>query len=216
MANPDCFGVWWEAIPGPAGDNCRSCTIKGDCLARFATITLPAARNRLGPMGTLPALAQKLVVDEQAVLVAMAYPETYRPRQQPVQPVQPEPASKHAEKTTTKTTTCRDGARLGKKRPTRTTRSAVGARCRPAKKKWTWGRHTFEARRARERQRHPEIARLTSGTRLKKTHKGILHRATVKKAGYEYQGELYPTLHMLTERIAGQRAGRDTVRFWGL
>jgi hypothetical protein len=174
MEKPDCFGVWWEAIPGQVGDLCRGCAIKNECLAEFVT-TLKAAQERLGAGATLSTLAEHLEVDQQAILLAMAYAQPpQRPKQTPVKTKKAKPPMKKTKK-----------------------------------RKKTRG-----SRWAKERRRHPAIAQLTPGTKIEREFKDTVHTATVKKGGYDYGEESFPTLSALTRHIVGP--GRDATKFWKL
>ncbi len=200
MNKPDCFGKYWEAVPGPPGDNCRKCNIESKCLAEFATVTIRAAINQIGA-ASLSALADHLEVDEQAVLLAMAY--TPRPKQTPVttEERKADPPPKNIRKKT------------GKKKKRK-------AKKKKRKGTWQWGEHTHEARWNQERERNPVIAQLTPGMKLETTYKGVSYTAGVKKGGYTCnengKQQTFPTLHMLTEHVAGTYARRNTVGFWDL
>lgn len=201
MIKPECFGKWWEAVPGPPGDNCRGCVLKDDCLKEFATTALPAARERLGAAGDLAALAEHLEVVEQAVLVAMAYNPGEAdgrpggPRQTPVRRVE---ETKKPQKAKRK----------------RKVKVKVKAKKKTRKKNRSWGEHTHAARWAKERERHPLIAQLTSGMKLEATYKGEPVTAIVKSNGYDFGELTFPTLGTLTRHITG--VSRSAVKFWQL
>jgi hypothetical protein len=192
MEKPDCFGIWWEAVPGPAGDNCRTCDIKDDCLAKFATKTLPAAQVLWSGVGDpLAFLARHLEVSEQAVLLAMAHQKCSKPSKQT-----PAKIDKPKTKVNSRENKAKKKKRKGKK----------------GRKKW--GEHTHEIRWNQERERNPLIAQLTPGTKLKSKYKGKTVTAIVKKGGYDHRGQTFPTLSTLTMHIVG--GSRNATRFWKL
>ena len=207
MDKPSCpgFGKYWEVIPGPAGDNCRKCLLKNKCLAKFATIALPEALKQVGT-SSLSALADYLEVDEQAVLLAMAY--TPRPKQTPVTKEKRNMKSPKNKKL------------LENKGKKKKRNGKQKAKKKKRKGTWQWGEHTHEARWNQERERNPVIAQLTPGMQLKTTYKGVTYTAVVKKGGYIHnengKQQTFPTLHMLTEYVAGIYVRRNTVGFWDL
>lgn len=194
MIKPHCFGIWWEAIPGPAGSSCRECVIKDECLNDFATITLPAAQKELGPLAVLASLSSKLEVDEMAILAAMDL--NFKPKKPKQTPVKAEPEEPKNPKEPEKT---------GSKKAKKTKRKA---------KKKSWGKQTHKARWTKEREKHPSIGKLTPGTVIEVKYKGADHSATVKKGGYDYDDKTFPTLGALTTHIVG--GGRSAVKFWKL
>lgn len=226
LNKPDCYSIYWEAIAGPTGDNCRKCIIKDDCLHEFATGRLVAVQAEWpGDGDPLAFFAQRLRVDEQAVLLAIAHQrgETTRPRQTPVlaEDTEPEPL------TTEMVTHLRKGglatvASDGKTwvKAERMLDPADGSSLDaiaddpPKKKKRIWGAHTHEARWLTERERNPLVAQLTPGTKIKAKFKKQTYEAIVKKGGYDYEGETYPTLRALTTAICG--GSRNVAKFWRL
>lgn len=189
---PDCYSIFWEAIAGPAGDNCRKCIIKDDCLHEFATGRLVAVQmGWTGDGDPLAFFAQRLRVDERAVLLAIAHQrgETTRPRQTPVLAEEEESM------------------------PPEAVDEAI-ADDPPKKKKRAWGAHTHEARWLTERERNPLVAQLTPGTKIKAKFKKQTYVALVKKGGYDYEDETYPTLRALTTAICG--GSRNVAKFWRL
>jgi hypothetical protein len=192
MKNPDCFGVYWEAVPGSAGDNCRRCILKDDCLAEFATTTLPAVQQRwTGAGNPLAWLASELDVAEQAVLLAMGYVE--KPKKPKQTPITADMTEKPKGEETPKS---------GKNKEEKKKRSRQ------------WGKETHAARWSAERDRHPAIAQLTPGTEIRARFKGKPVSATVKKGGYDYEDLTFPTLSTLTKHITN--SSRNSVKFWGL
>lgn len=212
MNKPECFGTWWEAIPGPAGKNCRQCILKDECLAEFATTRLPAVQQQwTGAGDPLAFLAEQLEVDEQAVLMAMAYQKGEVMKQQT--PVVPEPKWDGDELDINLSGVGMSSHSLDDAEPAPPPAKKKKAK-RKTKKKRTWGDHTHEKRWLRERERNPLIAQLTPGTKLKAKFKGKGVTAMVKKGGYTHRGQTFPTLSALTLHIAG--VSRSSVKFWKL
>jgi len=67
-----------------------------------------------------------------------------------------------------------------------------------------WGEKHHDARWRRERK-HPLIAKLKPGMRLQREWAGEIHRVMVKKGGYRYRGQDYPTLYSVTKAVVGTR-----------
>ena len=67
-----------------------------------------------------------------------------------------------------------------------------------------WGEKHNAARWRRERK-HPLISKLKPGMRLQREWAGEIHRVMVKKGGYSYRGQDYPTLYAVTKSIVGTR-----------
>ena len=67
-----------------------------------------------------------------------------------------------------------------------------------------WSEKHHDARWRRERK-HPLIAKLKPGMRLQREWAGEIHRVMVKKGGYRYRGQDYPTLYSVTKAVVGTR-----------
>ena len=200
MDKPKCFGVWWEAVSGPVGDNCRQCAIQDDCLHEFATTRLKETRE-LNPGASLSGLSGALEVDERAVLLAMAHAD---------RPHKPKPSKQTPVKIEEKSTTTKPAESKKKTKKKRKTKK------KPRKRTWSWSEETFEKRWNSERERNPIIAQLTPGTKLEREYKGKTYTALVKTGGYLCEDQFFPTLHTLTQHVAGPGARRNSVKFWGL
>lgn len=229
MIKPHCFGVWWEAIPGPLGDRCRQCIIKDDCLKEFATTRLRDAQKSLGPQAQLTDLSSALGVDEQAILVAMGF--THKPKRFKQTPVLAETAGNGVAGTGDGTApglvggpstgpgiyATGTGAETKKTKKTgskKTKKTKRKAKKKTGKRTGAWGKKTHKARWTREREKHPSIGKLTPGTVIEVTYKGAPLTATVKKGGYVYGDQTFPTLGALTTHIVG--GSRSAMKFWKL
>lgn len=63
----------------------------------------------------------------------------------------------------------------------------------------------YRTRWEEERKRIPDAAHLYPGFLLKRRFKGREHRVEVRLGHYVYEGEVYPTLAAVTDRIAGTK-----------
>lgn len=62
----------------------------------------------------------------------------------------------------------------------------------------------FEPTKVRKPQFHPKDRRLPSiGTVLTKEHGGEIHAITVLADGFEYRGEVYPSLSRIAKKVTG-------------
>lgn len=99
-SQPECFGIFWEAVDGACdlcggsgkGDGdavcqecrgtgrrgCLRCSFKHHCLDRFAETTLAKAQEVLGSSATPESLGEITQICPEAVLVAMAHQNTKR------------------------------------------------------------------------------------------------------------------------------------------
>lgn len=69
-----------------------------------------------------------------------------------------------------------------------------------------WGPHTFKERNQREKDRSPLIASLRPGTKLRREWHGVLYEVTIRKHGYWFNGQEYPTLYAVTKEITGTKS----------
>jgi len=95
------------------------------------------------------------------------------------------------------------------------------SRAKPRKKRRSrrrgspWGKHTFQARWLRERERSPAIAKLTPGHNIVREYKGAKHTVKVLQGRYVYEGREYPTLYEVTKVITGTRPAQKQRRTAG-
>lgn len=67
------------------------------------------------------------------------------------------------------------------------------------------GRHTFQRRWLRERQRSPEIAAIPCGNSVSREYHGSVHTATCCDGYWLYNGVEYPTLYTVAMAITGAK-----------
>lgn len=191
---PECFGVFWEAIPGKAGQQCRDCAFNEVCLDRFVQTTLPKAEGSLGPKADATEVGKKLDgLSSKAIETARAYRD--QQQQQSPSPTEEDaemaprkkkaPAKKKAKKKAAAkkkapakkkaapkeaVTKSRPKKAPSAKRATGGAKSkkknAVNAKAQGDSAMVPWGEHTFLSRWEKERARSPLIAKLTPGRKL--------------------------------------------------
>lgn len=67
------------------------------------------------------------------------------------------------------------------------------------------GRHTFQRRWLRERQRSAEIAAIPIDGQIVREYNGVTYVVTCRDGYWEYQGDMYPTLYAVAMVITGPK-----------
>jgi hypothetical protein len=238
---PECFGVFWEAIPGSSGKQCRECAFNKVCLDRFIQTTLPKAEGSLGSKADAAEVGKKL---DGLSAKAIEEARRYRDKQSPSKTEEAEMAPRNkktkkkkkkvpAKKATSKKPAKKKPAKKAAKARPKKAPSAKRAKARAKSKKKNarsakaraesgmvpWGEHTFQSRWEKERARSPLIAKLTPGKKLTvewPRDSGDKYTVTCKKGHYEYNGTKFPTLYKVTEHITGEGSKWSGPKFWKL
>lgn len=227
---PDCFGVWWEAV-GPAEEtaHCVDCDMAPMCRVATVHFRLPQVLQQSATVGalTIEAIAPELELNHTAVAALLEdYQRMNAPRSAAENVKRPKRAPPR-----------RNGgppveSNGGPPRnPTRAPSAmlvADGAMPTVAKRIYARLAKVWDAERRiwirpwearlqclRERQGSPWLQRLEPGMILHRSRQGRWHTVRVCRHSYQYRGRRYPTLAMVTAEVfricPGPRRSRGKV-----
>jgi hypothetical protein len=226
MTLQKCFGLFWDL-----GEvQCNKCTIKKECLHKFATDTLLKLQQQ-NPGITEAGLSEKTRVSEFGIRHALHYradigfdpittntTETeFMATQTKKKATKKQPPKKRAaqsrSKATTKAAESNEVLNPPKTTSVQTASDVVDPKTgwfvnpvlEPGREKFWSYRHNL-IRWQRERERSPAIAALKINQILETEwprKSGLVHRVKVLKGRYLYQNRSYPTLYAVTKVIVG-------------
>lgn len=223
---PECFGVWWEAL-GPPEDtvNCRDCDMEPMCRLAVVHFRLPQiVKSAAVEAQTVEAMAPELELNHDAVAALLedyqrvhappsASANVKRPKRQPIQ--RPEPPPGDEEGGPPRNPTRAPSARLVVGGATQSVAKRIYAQLA---KVWDAERRIWirpwEARLQwkREREGDPWLRRLEPGMILHRSRAGRWHTVRVCPHSYQYRGRKYPTMAMVTAEVFRVSPGRRQFR----